>query len=154
LTEQASDSIVVLGNLSDVYNIWANFESFPHFMQNVKSVVRSGERTSDWLLEGPMGTRYEWQADIIALEENRRVAWRSRPGGDLILDGEATFEALGPNETRVSVNMRFGASDSGSPASQVINALFRNPEGRLREDLQRFKSYVESTADRLRESTE
>jgi uncharacterized membrane protein len=58
-----------------------------------------------------------------------------------------TFRELGPNETEVTVTLRY--DPPAGAAGEAITALFTNPERRVRHDLERFKQYVESTSERI-----
>jgi uncharacterized membrane protein len=58
-----------------------------------------------------------------------------------------TFREAGPNETEITVTLHY--DPPAGLAGEALTQLFGNPEGRVREDLERFKSFVESTADRL-----
>ena len=61
-----------------------------------------------------------------------------------------TFRAIGANETEVTVTLQY--DPPAGAAGQVLASLFAHPEKRVREDLENFKVYVESTDDRIRGS--
>ena len=148
MADQFTQSIVVLGNISDMYRIWSNFEVFPHFMSDIKSVTINGDGTSHWVMEGPLGTKIEWDAETTLLEENQRIAWNSKDHSAVTTSGQVTFRELGPNETEVTVTLRY--DPPAGLAGEAVAALFTNPERRVRHDLERFKQYVESTSERIR----
>lgn len=150
VADQIEESIVVQAMLADVFNLWANFGNFPLFMPRLKSVTKTGERTSHWMMEGPLGTDLEWDAETTALEPNRRVAWTSLEGSQVSTSGDVVFEAQGLNETRVTVRM--GYDVPGGVAGQAAAALFSSPRDMVKESLQRFKDHIESTATRLHEA--
>lgn len=141
------ERITVLASLEDVYHLWENFENFPRFMEHIKSVTKTGDRTSHWVADGPLGTPVEWEAETTVVEENRRIAWSSRADSAVKTSGQVAFRELGINETEITVNMQYEAP--AGAAGQAIAELLANPEGRVREDLRRFKEFVESTSERL-----
>lgn len=62
-----------------VYARWHNYENLAEFVPQVRSVCRTGEKTSHWVVEA-LGIRREWDAEVTADEPNRRTAWRSTGG--------------------------------------------------------------------------
>ena len=85
----------------DVYQQWLNYENLADFAPFIKEVRKTGGRTSHWVAEA-MGMRQEWDAEVTAMEENRRIAWQSTAG--LENRGEVLFQPLGDRRTRVTVN--------------------------------------------------
>jgi len=98
-----------------VYERWLHYESLGEFAPQVKSVCRTGERTSRWVVES-LGMRQEWDAEVTALEPDRRIAWRSIAG--LEHHGEVLFAALGPERTRVTVSVEYTL-----PAAAPVESL-------------------------------
>jgi uncharacterized membrane protein len=146
MADQVTRDIIVKASVDEVYGIWANFESFPHFMKYIKSITRSGERTSHWVMEGPLGKNLEWDAETTKLEPNKRIAWNSRDGGDIKTSGQVTFNALPQGQTEITVTLQY-VPPAGALGEFVAN-LFSDPEKRLDEDLLNFKAYVEGTHSR------
>jgi uncharacterized membrane protein len=134
-------SIIVKGETADIFKIWANFENFPRFMQHIKSVKKSGEEMSHWIMEGPLGTRIEWDAKVTRYEENKRIGWSSIRG-DIKTSGQVTFNSLPSNETEVTVTLQY--VPPVGLAGEVIAELFDNPERKLEEDLRNFKRFIEN----------
>lgn len=134
-------SILVKAPLAKVYATWADFENFPHFMQHIKSVTKTGERNSHWSMEGPLHTRLEWDAETTRLEENKRIAWSST-SGDLKTSGQVTFNALPDGHVEVTVVLRY--VPPAGIAGDLFARLFDDPEGKLTEDLRNFKRYIEN----------
>lgn len=135
-----TQSIIVNAKLEDIFDAWANFENFPHFMQNIKSVVKTGDNTSHWIMEGPVNTTFEWDAQTTRMEENKRIAWNSIRG-DIKTSGQVTFNPLPENEVEVTVMLKY--VPPAGLAGEVAAALFSNPEEKLYEDLRNFKRHME-----------
>jgi uncharacterized membrane protein len=123
-------NIIVKAPVSEVYQTWANFENFPNFMQHIRSVTKTGDRTSHWVMD----------AETTRLEENKRIAWSST-GGDIKTSGQVTFNALPNNEVEVTVMLRY--IPPAGIAGDLFAAFFTDPEGKLAEDLRNFKRFME-----------
>lgn len=149
--DQVTRTIIVKASIGDVYRIWSNFENFPHFMSNIKSITKTSERTSHWVMEGPLGKTLEWDAETTRLEENQRIAWNSRDGGDIKTTGQVTFKELPHGETEVAVTLQY--VPPGGLAGEIVASLFGNPEGKLEEDLRNFKAFAEGMYHRTSSSS-
>jgi len=147
MADPITQSIIVKGSASDLYQVWKNFEAFPRFMQNIKSVTKTDERTSHWVMEGPLGTTIEWDAETTRLDENQRIAWNSKDLSAVKTSGQVTFVELTPAETEITVTLTY--DPPAGLAGEVAAQLFGNPEGRLRDDLRRFKEFIETTPQRI-----
>lgn len=145
--DQTTKSIIVKAKVDDVYRIWANFENFPHFMNNIKSVTKTGDRLSHWVMQGPMGKEIEWDAETTRIDENARIAWNSRDGGDIKTSGQVTFKELPQGETEVTITLQY--VPPAGWAGELVATLFGDPEGKLEEDLRNFKAYTEGMYNRI-----
>jgi len=139
-------SIIVNRDVSDVYRLWSNFENIPHFMNHIRSVTKTGDRTSHWVMDGPLGKNLEWDAVISDLQENKRIAWNSTDEtekNNLRTTGQVMFRSLAPNETEITASLTYEGM-SGS-ANEALARLLDKPETKLVEDLKSFKKYAESS---------
>jgi uncharacterized membrane protein len=141
MPDQATRTIIVGAGVDEVYDAWANFENFPNFMKNVKSVTRTGERLSHWVVEGPLGKSVEWDAETTRLEKNQRIAWNSKEGSDVKTSGQVTFKDLN-GQTEVTITMQWVVPKK--LGGEWLADLLAHPEKRLEEDLMGFKKFVES----------
>jgi uncharacterized membrane protein len=146
MADRVTKDIIVKASVDEVYNIWANFENFPRFMKYIKSIAKTGDRTSHWVMEGPLGKDLEWDAETTKLEQNKRIAWNSRESGDIKTSGQVTFNQLPQGQTEITVTLQY-VPPAGKLGEFVAN-LFSDPKKRLDEDLKNFKSYVEGTHSR------
>lgn len=138
-----TQSIIVNADIHDIFQAWADFENFPHFMQNIKSVTKTGDSTSHWIMEGPLGTNLEWDAQTTRMEENKRIAWNSIRG-DIKTSGQVTFNALPENEVEITVMLKY--VPPAGLAGEVVAELFSNPQEKLLEDLRNFKRFIEHSS--------
>lgn len=145
MADRVTNSVIVKGSVSEIFNLWANFENFPYFMKHIKSVTKTGERMSHWVMEGPLGKTLEWDAKTTTLEENKRIAWSSTDG-NVKTSGQVSFNELSNRETEVTVILHYDP-----PAGKLGDAfvsLFSDPEKRMEEDLRNFKAYAEGMHER------
>jgi uncharacterized membrane protein len=141
MPEQATKSIIVGAPVAEVFATWADFENFPRFMEHLKSVRRTGEKTSRWVAKGPMGQDVEWEAETTRVEPNKRIAWRSTEDSRIKTSGQVTFNELSPEETEITATLQY--VPPGGVAGETAARLLSDPEEMLEQDLRRFKSYVE-----------
>ena len=130
-------SIDVNADLTTCYDQWTRYETFPRFMQHVRSVRRLDDRRLHWVIEIGGETR-EWDAEIVEQVPGQRIAWSSIGGAPD--GGVVTFQSLGDTMTKVHVRMDFAPGDFPESAGDALGAVDR----RLRSDLERFKRLVES----------
>jgi uncharacterized membrane protein len=132
-----NETIEVGVPLRTSYNQWTQFETFPQFMDNVESVTQLDDTHLRWVAEIG-GERREWQAEIVDQEPDRRIAWESiDPDGP---SGIVTFESLGADETRISVE--FDWEPEG--AKEQVGSALGFDSRQVKADLKRFKELIES----------
>ncbi len=141
---RAEHTIIVSAPVSLVYQRWTQFERFPDFMNNIKSITKTGDRTSHWVVKGPLNTNVEFDADTTMLEENKRIAWNSRDSGDIVTAGQVTFTELGNNQTQINVIMNW--DPPAGVVGETVAKIFSNPQQELEEDLARFKDLMHREA--------
>lgn len=146
----AEKTIIVTAPIAEVYNFWTQFDRFPEFMSNIKSVEKKGERLSHWVAKGPLNTNVEWDAETTLLEQNKRIAWNSRDNGDITTSGQVTFADLGNNQTQITVTLKY--DPPAGVVGDVVAKIFSNPQHELEDDLERFKTIInqQRTYDRGR----
>ena len=119
------------------YDQWTQFEQFPRFMDGIKRVHQLNDTTLEWTAE-INGVERSWQAEISEQEPDQVVAWRSTGGAKN--DGRVTFESLGANRTRVTLELEVEPEGALEKAGDALGFVERQVEG----DLRRFKEFIES----------
>jgi uncharacterized membrane protein len=132
--------VIVSAPVEEVYERWSYFDRFNEFMGNVKSVEMTGERSSHWVVKGPLGSSVEFDAETTMMEPNKRIAWNSRDGGDVKTSGQVSFNELGNNQTEVHVILKY--DPPAGVAGDLVAKVFSNPQKQLEEDMARFKQLV------------
>ncbi|MET4093644.1 SRPBCC family protein [Arthrobacter sp. UYCu712] len=134
---RVQESIEVDVPVSTAYNQWTQFETFPHFMTGIESVEQIDE-TSLQFRTDVAGVRREYVAQITDQTPDRKIAWVStdKPRNA----GTVTFEALGDQRARVSVELEWEPEGLVEKAGSAIGADSRQ----VTADLGRFKEFIES----------
>lgn len=131
------ESIEIDLPVSTVYNQWTQFEDFPQFMNGVESVTQLDDKRLHWVAE-IAGAREEWDAEIVDQEPDRRIAWRAITG--TTNDGVVSFEPLGANATRVTLDLDVEPEGLKEKVGEKLGFVSKQVEG----DLKRFKEFIES----------
>ena len=133
-------SIDVNVDLTTAYNQWTQFESFPQFMENVKSVHQLDDRRLHWVAEIG-GQSREWEAEIVEQIPDQRIAWSSvsgEPNGGIV-----TFQSLGDTTTKVHLRMEYEPQGLLESAGDLLGVVDRQVKG----DLERFKRFIEARGE-------
>jgi uncharacterized membrane protein len=138
------ESIRLETSVDEVFRFWKRLENLPRFMTNVLHVTDKGGGHSHWVARGPGGVRVEWDAEIINEIQNRVIAWRSLPGGDVVSAGSVTFApAREDRGTQLTVSLQYDPP-AGWLGAGIAWLLGRAPAQTIREDLRRMKQLVEA----------
>jgi uncharacterized membrane protein len=130
--------------IAEVYRNWRRLEQLPRFMSHVTRVTETSPGRSHWVAAGPAGLAVEWDAEIINEVENKVLAWRSLPGGDVVTAGSVNFDrARDGRSTQVTVHLQY-APPGGKTGALVASLFGREPSQTIREDLRRFKRLLEA----------
>lgn len=129
----------------EVYRHWRHLENLPQFMHHLSDVRQLDARRSHWIAPVPKtDTEIEWDAELVAEEENRRLAWRSVDDAAVDNAGEVLFDdAPGGRGTEVHVHLSYRppAGIAGIGVAKLLNPVF---EQMVKEDLRRFKHVMET----------
>lgn len=131
--ERSIDVNVAVGT---AYNQWTQFERFPDFMEAVKRVEQTDDKTLEWTAE-IAGRERTWTAEIHEQEPDQVIAWRSTSGEPN--SGRVTFEEVDPNTTRITLAMEWSPEGAVEKAGEALGFDDRQVEA----DLERFKEFIE-----------
>ena len=123
--------------VSVAYDQWTQFETFPRFMEGVKSVRQIDDKMLEWTAE-VAGQERHWRSEITDQTPDKRVAWKSIDGTENA--GAVLFAPIDPDHTRLT--LRIDADPEGllENVGDKLGFLERRTKG----DLERFKAFVES----------
>ncbi|HET7472088.1 MAG TPA: SRPBCC family protein [Candidatus Limnocylindrales bacterium] len=119
------------------YNQWTQFESFPEFMEGVKSVRQLDDTTVHWVAD-IAGKTKEWDAKITEQTPDQRIAWTAVDGAHNA--GVVTFHRIDDGQTRVTLQLDV---DPEGPVENIGDAL-GVVHRRVKGDLERFEQFIES----------
>jgi uncharacterized membrane protein len=134
-------SLFIEAPIEHVYDTWSNYENFPQFMSNVKSVQALGGDRSHWTVRGPAGIGVQFDS-IARMERPSEVAWESEPGSTVNNSGRVTLVPEGYG-TRVNVQLSY-RPPAGAMGQAVSSLLGANPKQQFEEDLERMRQFIES----------
>lgn len=137
------ESVTINRPISELYRFWRNLENLPRFMTHLESVERITDTLSRWRAKGPAGTDVEWNAEIINEVPDQVIGWRSLEGSDVVSAGSVNFDEAGASGTRVRVRLQY-SPPLGKVGDAVARLMGTDAATQIREDLQRFKTLVET----------
>jgi uncharacterized membrane protein len=123
--------------LSTAYNQFTQFEDFPSFMEGVEQVTQLDDKHTHWKVE-IAGHAREFDSEITEQVPDQVIAWRSTTPP--LNAGRVTFQPLGPNKCRVTLQMEYEPESVMENVGSSLGLVGRRAEG----DLERFKEFVES----------
>jgi uncharacterized membrane protein len=129
---------------ADVYAFWRRLDTFASFMARVDDVRVTGDRTSHWMVSGPLGQTAEWDTEITEEVPVTTIAWRSVGDADLPNAGRVTFAAAPDGmSTEVHVSMAYDIP-GGKPGRALAWYFGEQPQRQLDDDLRRLKQVLET----------
>ena len=130
------ESIDVEVPVRTAYDQWTQFESFPQFMEGVKSVRQLDDTTLEWVAE-IAGKEERWRARITEQSPDERVAWTATEGARNA--GVVTFHRLGEGRCRVTLQLDVEPDGAVESIGDALGMVQRRVNG----DLERFKAFIE-----------
>jgi uncharacterized membrane protein len=128
--------------VGEVFAYFCDFRNFPRFMSHVRQVTPGAGGRSRWVVEGPGGASFQWDAEVTQLRQNQELAWRTLPGADVAHRGSVRFAPTLDGGTRMQVRLSY--EPPAGVLGHAIAALFRkDPKHEIDDDLLRFKSLLE-----------
>lgn len=133
----------ILKPANELYAHWRDFDTLPRFMRHLVSIQVDGLR-SHWVAHAPAGMTVEWDAEIVTDEPGRLIAWRSLSGSQIATAGSVHFASL-PHDrgTEVRVTLKYDPP-GGQLGSWLAWVFGEEPGQQIREDLRRFKQWMEA----------
>ncbi|MGX1791719.1 SRPBCC family protein [Microbacterium sp. NPDC055312] len=120
------------------YNQWTQFESFPHFLDEVVSITQIDDTHNHWVVK-VAGAEREFDAEITEQHPDERVAWKS-VGGETEHAGVVTFHKLDENTTRVTAQIDWDPQGLLEKVGAVVGA----GSHAVKKDLDNFKKFIEA----------
>jgi len=122
----------------NLYAFWRDFRNLPIVMPNLERVDVESTTRSHWVVKGPLGRAFEWDAEIIDDKPNERIGWRTLAGARVEHAGLVRFEPRADGGTVVWVTLQY--DPPGGEFTHMVTRLFgEDPGKRLEEDLERLR---------------
>jgi len=118
------------------YDQWTQFETFPSFMEGVKSVRQLDETTLEWVAS-VAGHDETWKARITEQRPDQRIAWTSTDGAHNA--GVVTFHRIADSQSRVTLQLDVEPEGPIETAGDALGLVKRRVKG----DMERFKTFIE-----------
>jgi len=145
-------SVTVNKPIHIVFDVWSRFDNFPMFMQHVQEVdLQVGGSHSRWIVDGPAGTKVEFEAETTDFEPDRTIAWKTIPNQPIEHEGRVRFDEVAGG-TRVTVTMSY-RPPGGIIGHAVAHILGWDPKARMDEDLARMKTLLEEGKTRAHQQS-
>jgi uncharacterized membrane protein len=145
-------SIEVARPINIVFDCWSRFDTFPMFMQHVQEIdLQIGGNRSRWTVDGPAGTKVQFEAETTDFIPDRTIAWRTIENQPIEHEGRVRFEELAAG-TRVTVTMWY-RPPGGIIGHTIAHILGWDPKARMDEDLVRMKTLLEEGKTRAHQQS-
>ncbi|MBN9154824.1 MAG: SRPBCC family protein [Microbacterium sp.] len=132
------ESIDVDVPVRTAYNQWTQFESFPHFLDEVTSITQLDATHTHWVVEIG-GQKREFDAEITEQHPDERVAWTTT-GGETKQAGVVTFHKLSDTTSRVTAQITWEPQGVLETAASLVGLGGHA----VKKDLANFKKFIES----------
>jgi uncharacterized membrane protein len=126
-----------------VFPFWSHYENFPRWMSHVREVRDLGAGRSHWVVAGPAGIPFEWDAELTEFVSNRVIAWKSVPGAAIAQEGIVRFDSNSDGTTRIDVKMTYNPP-AGAAGHVLADLLGADPKAMMDQDLARMKTLIET----------
>lgn len=140
------DSVTIRASATSLYDQWRSLDRLPDLMRHVERVDVLDGRRSHWVMKGPAGMRWEWDAELINDVRPDLIAWRSLPGAEVVSAGSVRFRERhrrGGQVTEVTVTLQYEPT-GGKAGAALAWLIGQSPSSMLREDLRAFKARIEA----------
>jgi uncharacterized membrane protein len=137
-------TVTVLRPVDELYAEWRDLAHWPAFVPTLQSVTPLDGKRSHWVARGPAGMPVEWDAEVVAEDPNRLIAWRSIGDPDVVNAGSVRFTpAPGGRGTEVKVILTY-SPPAGRIGAAVATIFGKSADRQVREGLRRFKQRMET----------
>jgi uncharacterized membrane protein len=128
----------------ELYAFWREVRNLPLFMENVVSVTVVDDRTSNWVMQGPGDSRFDWTSTIVEDVPGESIAWTSGEDASVPHSGRIEFRDS-PNGRGTIVTATIAYDPPGGALGKLVaKAARKDPNAQARHDLRRFKQLAET----------
>lgn len=135
------ESIDIQAPVELCYQVWRDFEAYPEFIHNVKSVMELDSSTWQYEFIGPEGDVSTWTLQLIEDKPNQLISWRTLEGPELQLWIDSSFIRLSETLTHATITVALGAEPV--PVSNIIKNLFGVTQQTIQRNISELKNRSE-----------
>jgi uncharacterized membrane protein len=95
------------------------------------------------VVDGPVGTTIEWDAETTRFVPPTLIAWRTAEGSPVNHSGALRLTRTDADATRLDVELTY-TPIAGAAGQAVASMLRRDPKRQLADDLARLKTTIET----------
>ncbi|GAC1427086.1 MAG: SRPBCC family protein [Ktedonobacteraceae bacterium] len=137
-------SMTVSRSAEDLFNYWYDIEQAPRYMDYIQSVMKTGERTSHWVAQGPKNKTIEWNAEFLQVIPNKSISWHVHGKPTTANAGKVSFDpAPDGHGTVVTLELDF-LQFQGAFGMGIGTIIGHIPEQQALETLRHFKEIMET----------
>lgn len=125
-------SVVVPRPIRDAFAFLSDFEHFPELMDSLESVTDRGGGISHWCVRVARGHVLAFDAMVTKWVPAQVIGWESLPNPRVRSRGLVRFAALGPEETRLDIELEF-VPLGGATLREALNTWRRPSASRATE---------------------
>jgi uncharacterized membrane protein len=74
---ETTKSVIIGATAAELYRVCTDLDVLPKLLKSVRSVKKTGSRTSHWVVEGPSGRTLEWDTEWTRLEPDSSHSFSS-----------------------------------------------------------------------------
>lgn len=128
----------------ELFAYWRDLPNLARFMENVRDIQPTGERTAVWTINGPFGRTFELETEIVEERADEMIAWRSVEGSEIDAEGKVMFKDGPAGRGTVLEAIIAYHPPAGELGQWVAKAFGREPSIQGRRELRRFKMLMET----------
>lgn len=140
--ERFENTCDILAPVETCYAHWLQFEQFPQFMGQVKSVTQLEDNQWRWVVHEPFGPDIACDTEVRTNDSTRTISWQTLPEAPLAMNGSVRFDVISAERTRLHCRIDYQVPDpSLRDTLMEMNNITRQMVDR---DLKSFKYWVEN----------
>lgn len=137
-------TVTVNRPVDELYHYWRDFANLPRILDHLEAVTVGEDGRSHWIAKAPLGTRVEWDAELVEDRPHELISWQSIAGSDVPNRGSVRFAAAPVGRgSEVSVMLAYDPP-VGAIGAALAKVFGEEPDQQVREDLRRFKAVMEA----------
>lgn len=137
-------SVTINRPRSELFAYWLDFTNLPHFMHAIERIEKLDDKRSAWTVKAPAGQHVMLETELVAVEENSTIGWRSTDNSQIRTAGVVRFKDA-PADRGTIVTAEIAYEPPAGDLGRLVAKLFgTEPNIQARHELKRFKMLMET----------